>query len=318
MNTKAITTMLLALLVASMLSMIPNASATTTCIDFDTYPAGPIIQNQYQGVGVIFSSQGVIWETSESQSLPNFLVGYPAYYPPTWPWAIYPITFDFVAPGTSTPAVTDYVSVTLISVGWSTVTATAYDSSGNVLHAISVTHYGSSTIPWNGLNNKDTITFFGVGDISTVDIRITTPYYWGEHQDGFGIDDLCFEAIPVLKDIDIKPGSYPNSINMGENGNLPVAILGSETFDVTTIDPASIMLGTVDMTTRGSAKAPKLAYSFEDVNEDGYVDLIAFFSVPELVAEGVLTETTTELTLTANLYDGTPITGTDSVRVVPP
>lgn len=112
--------------------------------------------------------------------------------------------------------------------------------------------------------------------------------------------------------IDIKPGSDPNSINLGEQGKLPVAILGSLDLDVTQIDPATIMLGDAGLATRG--KAAKLAYSFEDVNEDGYTDLVAHFNVQELG----LTETTTSLTLIANLFGGLGINGTDSVRIVPP
>ena len=37
--------------------------------------------------------------------------------------------------------------------------------------------------------------------------------------------------------IDIKPGSDPNSINLGSAGVIPVAILSSEAFDATTVDP---------------------------------------------------------------------------------
>ena len=127
--------------------------------------------------------------------------------------------------------------------------------------------------------------------------------------------------IPIEVTIDIKPGSFPNSICLSDQGNLPVAILGSEDFDVTTIDPTTIMIGEVSLASRGSIKKPKLAYSFEDVNGDGYLDLVAFFSVPDLVEACVLKEDTTALTLDANLYaeyGGTPITGTDSVNVVPP
>ena len=118
--------------------------------------------------------------------------------------------------------------------------------------------------------------------------------------------------------IDIKPGSDPNSVNMNANGLLPVAILGEDAFDVSNINASTIELGGVDITSRGSARAPKIAYSFEDVNGDGYIDLMAFFSMTDLISEGVLAEMTTALTLTANLYNGTPIDGMDSVRVVPP
>jgi hypothetical protein len=127
-----------------------------------------------------------------------------------------------------------------------------------------------------------------------------------------------------IVDIDIKPGSYPNSINLGENGLLPVAILGSSTLDVTQINPATINIGGVSLASRGSAKAPKLAFSLEDVagpggtGPDGYLDLVAFFSVQLLVTEGILSPSTTGLTLTASLTDGTPIQGIDTVNIVPP
>ena len=42
--------------------------------------------------------------------------------------------------------------------------------------------------------------------------------------------------------LDIKPGSYPNPINPSSRGVVPVAILGSEGFDVRTIDAATIEL----------------------------------------------------------------------------
>jgi len=118
--------------------------------------------------------------------------------------------------------------------------------------------------------------------------------------------------------IDIKPGSYPNSINPNEEGLLPVAILGSATFNVETINPSTIMIGSVALATRGSAKAPKLAFSYEDVNGDGYVDMMVFFSVQELETAGIFDTDPVLLTLTGQLSDGTPITGTDSVRIVPP
>ena len=112
--------------------------------------------------------------------------------------------------------------------------------------------------------------------------------------------------------IDIKPGSDPNSINLGEQGNLPVAILGSFDLDVTQINPNSIMLGSAGLATRG--KKEKLAFACDDVNNDGYTDLVAHFLVQELE----LAESDTSLTLIAELFNGFGILGIDSVRVVPP
>jgi len=121
---------------------------------------------------------------------------------------------------------------------------------------------------------------------------------------------------PYPVTIDIKPGSDPNSINLTEQGVLPVAILGSS-IDVYSIDPETITLGGAGVASRGSAKAPKLAVSLEDVDLDGIMDLVAFFRVEDLVAVGALDEFTTELMLEAETYGGLLIEGIDSVNVVP-
>ena len=71
---------------------------------------------------------------------------------------------------------------------------------------------------------------------------------------------------------------------------------------------------------RASAKAPKLAYSYEYVNGDPYLDMVVFFSIPELKAAGILPPSTVPLTLTltGTTYGGTQIVGTDTVRTVSP
>jgi len=179
---------------------------------------------------------------------------------------------------------------------------------------------GPDTTQW-----KSVETYYGFtakpGE-NVIEIKAVNFFSWGSYSSnpaGLIYKVILSYEMPLKVDIDIKPGSFPNSICLNDQGNLPVAILGNETFDVTTIDPElGIFLGGVSITTRGSPKRPKLAYSFEDVNGDGYTDLIAFFSVPELVNADALTLDTTELKLDAYLFDGTPITGIDSVRVVPP
>jgi hypothetical protein len=52
-----------------------------------------------------------------------------------------------------------------------------------------------------------------------------------------GESGVC-RAIAVS--IDIRPGSHPNSIQLGSNGVVAVEILSSGSFDATTVDPATV------------------------------------------------------------------------------
>lgn len=124
------------------------------------------------------------------------------------------------------------------------------------------------------------------------------------------------------RDIDIKPGSCPNPLNVKSRGLLPVAILGSEDFDVSSIDAASIRLAGV---------AP-IRSSFEDVgtplvdaNEcecstegpDGFLDLTLKFETKRIVeALGEVSHgDELMLKLTGVLSDGTHIEGSDCVII---
>jgi len=123
-------------------------------------------------------------------------------------------------------------------------------------------------------------------------------------------DELDVELVSRYLDVDIKPGSDPNSVNVGSKGVLPVAILSA--YDK--IDPYDIDLESIEL---GGVVLDK--YSFEDVDDDGDVDLMLHFKMSELTDGGALDEDTTELTLTALAYaEEIPVEGTDSVRIVPP
>jgi hypothetical protein len=131
------------------------------------------------------------------------------------------------------------------------------------------------------------------------------------------ITSLVRQASTVVISLDIRPGSDDNPVSASQQGLLPVAILGRHDLDVTTIDPSTLQLAGVDLALRGSVKRPQLAHSLEDVNGDGFTDLVAFFGVPDLVSAGALTTSTIALTITGALTDGTAIQGADSVKVVP-
>ena len=133
------------------------------------------------------------------------------------------------------------------------------------------------------------------------------------HQKWEGIDDFVFgSAVPELTtiSIDIKPGSDPNSINLGSNGNIPVVIFSTDTFDATTVDPATIMLADAGVKARG--KKGDLMASFEDIDLDGLLDLLIHIDTQSLV----LSDDDVEALLTGETFDGLSISGTDAIRIV--
>jgi len=117
----------------------------------------------------------------------------------------------------------------------------------------------------------------------------------------------------VVVPTDIKPGSDPNSINTKSMGVVPVAILGSEDFDVTTIDVTTLAFGP-----SGAAPAHDLTDSdtyndhIQDVNDDGFDDLVSHYKQKETgIACG-----DTAAQITGALNDGTPLIGEDSVNPI--
>ena len=104
-------------------------------------------------------------------------------------------------------------------------------------------------------------------------------------------------------DIDIKPGSEPNSINLKSNGVVPVAILSTIDFEATAVDPGTVLF----------ADASPVKWVMEDINQDGNMDLLLHFRTQDLN----LTQDSAAATLTGKTMDGTPITGTDTVNIVP-
>jgi hypothetical protein len=110
--------------------------------------------------------------------------------------------------------------------------------------------------------------------------------------------------------IDIKPGSFPNSINPNAGGVIPVAILTTDTFDASTVNPETVAIDGAGA--RGKGKSGKYG-SLEDVDADGDLDLVVQIeNVVEWAPDA------TEATLTGQTWDGIPIVGTDSVNIVPP
>ena len=132
---------------------------------------------------------------------------------------------------------------------------------------------------------------------------------------------LCLPDIEV--DIDIKPGSCPNPLNVKSKGVLTAAILGSEDFDVNTIDIASVRLEGVAPIRSSSedVAAPVLDGNECDctiIGPDGFVDLVLKFETEQIVeAIGDVNEgDVLPLVLEGVLSDGgIMIQGTDCVVI---
>ena len=114
----------------------------------------------------------------------------------------------------------------------------------------------------------------------------------------------------VAIDIDIKPGSDPNSINPRSKGVIAVAVLTTEDFDATQIDAATVLFGP-DEASPSHAKKDPLGH-FEDVDDDGDIDVVFHFKTQKT---GIACGDTTA-TLTGETLGGQPLEGTDSVRTV--
>ncbi len=176
-----------------------------------------------------------------------------------------------------------------------------------------VVNYSYNDLWQNALGATDGNPVDGGGNISA-DPLYNSDYTLGAGSPCIGVAsdgsdmgrlfDECGCAPPVIQvAIDIKPGSDPNSINLGSSGVVPVAVLTTDDFDASNVDPASVLF----------ADASPVRWVMEDVDADGDVDMLFHFKTQELN----LTGDSTEATLTGTTFDGTPIEGTDTVNIVP-
>jgi len=127
--------------------------------------------------------------------------------------------------------------------------------------------------------------------------------------DGDGIakcDIGAYEADVLSVVIDIKPDGYPNSINPYARGVIPVALLGSDTFDIADIDVSTLAFGP------SGASIAHMHGHLQDVNLDGFMDLVTHYRTQDT---GIVCGDESA-TLTGETLDGQPLEGSDSINTV--
>ncbi len=138
---------------------------------------------------------------------------------------------------------------------------------------------------------------------------------------------LALEAAVQAVDLDVKPAGWPNPVNTKSNGVTPAAILGTDAFDVYTIDLGSLYLDLPE------GMVPPVSYGYDDVTGpagtawecndteeggDGYADLTLNFNTQELVDGLGEVNDGDELVIVirGSVTDGPDLEGDDCILVI--
>lgn len=207
------------------------------------------------------------------------------------------------------------------------IPATAYNITANIVancdNAFQLSINGAWVLGDSGsmeLMGPDTRDYLTINTLATVNgivpgtNRITVHavnYYTYGNPGGLAYKLVVNYDLPTQVAVDIKPMSDPNGINNDGHGVIPLAILGSATLDVTTINPATVALDGLAVKFRGKSMTAQASY--KDYNFDGFMDLIV--QIEDL--DGAFTSGQTTGTVTGLFFNGDHFIGTDSLKIVP-
>lgn len=187
------------------------------------------------------------------------------------------------------------------------------------------TQTGAESLSYSDVTPGDSISFTETpslaaftppGTVLTCTVTATAETS-GSTAQTIGTETVHIHSIPKSVRIDVKPGSLPNSINLGSKGNVPVALLGSSTFNANSVQDSSVRFRAGSCTFAQSA-----AFGLGVSNLTGTAQRQSrLYHVPtNQFAEpqpGDFTHSTTVAHLNGYTTAGMPWCGTDSVRIVP-
>jgi len=133
---------------------------------------------------------------------------------------------------------------------------------------------------------------------------------WGDKQNnvicgttGSFSDFAIVEPTGIPVEIDIKPGGYPNTVNLKSKGKVPVAVLTTAEFDASSVDETRVFF----------AGAEPVRSTLKDVDKDGDLDMLFHFETQALD----LNSNSTQASLAGHTTDEEYFVGTDTVKIVP-
>lgn len=227
------------------------------------------------------------------------------------------ITIDFnedEAPQSVGPSVT-ISGASLPESSTKSITMPFSDSNGQAMNAVCIDDTSDATVEamvGSSCSGQRVFMYIPIGDGG---LNTSGPY--SVYRSGYSItvSGLSNTAVAALLgvsvNIDIKPDSEPNCFNQNEHGVIPAAILGSADVNVNDIDVDSLSLQGLAVKMVG--KSNNLLTHLEDLNSDGYDDLVVQFED----SDSWVSSGSDNATITGRLYDGTFIAGTDSICIVP-
>ena len=137
-----------------------------------------------------------------------------------------------------------------------------------------------------------------------------TVLFAGSDESGEFNDTWVYKELSVEVDIDIKPGDSTNCINNNGHGVISVAILGSDTFDVESVDVLSLDFSGMGVRIKGNGSQQ---CSFQEINHDAHLDLVCQFQDVDSVWD--IGETVA--TVTGMTFEGLKLIGSDELCIVP-